>query len=194
MRGINKFAMKNIINFLLFQITWLVCVWSVGGGIPYCGMFFVLGSMIVHFGWISVQVKDDLGIIFKVILLGAIVETASVSLGLTTFKHAPTYLQTYPPYMWGLWANFAMTLYYSMYWLKGKYFLGSILGAVMGPLAYWGAGKLGAIQLHWDTPVKVVGFGAIWALAMFVIIKFFMRNDLALVDAREPIGILENRR
>ena len=43
--------MKNILNFLLFQITWFVCVWSVGQGIPYWGLLFVLGVLLFHFIW-----------------------------------------------------------------------------------------------------------------------------------------------
>jgi hypothetical protein len=48
--------------------------------------------------------------------------------------------------MVGLWMNFAATLNVSMVWLRGRYLLAAVFGAIGGPLAYYGGAKLGATE------------------------------------------------
>ncbi|MBF0289483.1 MAG: DUF2878 domain-containing protein [SAR324 cluster bacterium] len=167
--------MKNLLNFLFFQVAWFVCVWSVGQGIPYYGVLVVAAALIAHLCWITTDRAKEVLFILKIIFLGGIVETLSSSLGLIEFKQPSVILQSYPLYMWAIWANFAMTLNHSMRWLSGRYLLGFILGGIAGPLAYYGAEKLGAIHLEWETTTEWLGFALIWAVTMLIIIRFLMK-------------------
>ena len=42
--------------------------------------------------------------------------------------------------------NFAATLNVSMAWLRGRYLLAAVFGAIGGPLAYYSGAKLGATE------------------------------------------------
>ncbi|MBF0278487.1 MAG: DUF2878 domain-containing protein [SAR324 cluster bacterium] len=169
--------MKNILNFLLFQLTWFVSVWSIGQEIPYWGLLFVAGVLVFHLGWIATNRLEELNLIFKVVLLGGVVETLFSSLGLVSFVYASDYFPTYPPYMWGIWANFAMTFHFSMKWLEKRIFLAAGMGGVAGPLAYFAAEKLGAIDVQWNTYLDLAGLVVIWSLTMLIIVQFLMSNS-----------------
>jgi hypothetical protein len=45
-----------------------------------------------------------------------------------------------------LWLNFAATLNVSMAWLRGRFLLAALFGAIGGPLAYYSGAKLGATE------------------------------------------------
>ena len=51
-----------------------------------------------------------------------------------------------PPWMIGLWLNFAATLNQSLGWLHGRPLLAALFGAIGGPLAYYGGARLGATE------------------------------------------------
>ncbi len=51
-----------------------------------------------------------------------------------------------PPWMVCIWMNFAATLNVSMVWLRGRYLLAAVFGAIGSPMAYYSGAKLGATQ------------------------------------------------
>lgn len=177
--------MKNLFNLLLFQITWFLCVWSVGQGTPYYGVLVVAGALFLHFTWIVTDRLKEVLCILKIVMLGGIVETISSLVGLIAFKHTSDYFYMYPPYMWAMWANFAMTLHHSMRWLNGRYLLGTVLGGVAGPAAYYGAAGLGAIHLEWNTFIDWAGFAMIWGITMLIIVRFVMEAPSKSIDFKE---------
>ena len=69
-----------------------------------------------------------------------------------------------PIWMAALWANFAGTLHFCLDWLRGRYRLASVLGAVGGPLAYYGGHRLGAMQLGGSVAVSLAVIAIEWVL------------------------------
>jgi hypothetical protein len=74
----------------------------------------------------------------------------------------------YPPpfsplWMVMLWVNLAMTLNDSMAWLRGRFVLAVIFGAIGGPLAYYSGAKLGAADVPAMADLVVIGIA--WAIA-----------------------------
>ena len=45
--------------------------------------------------------------------------------------------------------NFAGTLNSSMKWLRGRYQIGAVLGAIAGPFSYYGGVQWGSVDLGW---------------------------------------------
>jgi len=64
-----------------------------------------------------------------------------------------------------LWVNLATTMNVSMGWLRGRYVLGLVFGAIGGPLAYYSGAKLGAMTRLPD-PRGLLGTGIAWAIAL----------------------------
>jgi hypothetical protein len=52
-----------------------------------------------------------------------------------------------------------------MSWLKGRFVLAAVLGAITGPLSYFAGVELGAAQWGDETQALVL-LGIIWAIAM----------------------------
>jgi hypothetical protein len=69
-----------------------------------------------------------------------------------------------PLWMAALWANFAGTLHLCLDWLRGRYWLASVLGACGGPLAYYGGQRLGAMQLGSNASISLLVIAVEWAL------------------------------
>ena len=53
---------------------------------------------------------------------------------------------TAPHWIVAMWVLFASTLNVSLRWLRGRWALATLLGAVAGPLAYYGGAGLGACR------------------------------------------------
>ena len=71
-----------------------------------------------------------------------------------------------PPWMAALWFNFAMLVSISLSWLKGKYLLAGLLGALFGPVAYWGGEKLGVLTVAASFWQGYLPLALLWAVAL----------------------------
>jgi hypothetical protein len=75
-----------------------------------------------------------------------------------------------------LWALFATALNVSMRWLKPRLLLAALLGAVCGPLSYWGAVRLGAVQFV--DPLRIaIALAVGWAVLMPALMWLSRRYD-----------------
>ena len=88
--------------------------------------------------------RGELKLLLAAGLLGFLFDTALVATGVFTpvrslFPHPFS-----PPWMVGLWLNFAATLNVSLAWLRERYSVSALFGAIGGPLAYYSGAKLGA--------------------------------------------------
>jgi hypothetical protein len=91
------------------------------------------------------------------------VDTALIMAG----AFAPVPYLTSPPlspvWMVMLWMNQATTLDGCLAWLRGRYVLGAIFGAIGGPLAYLGGAKLGAAVI--PSSIGLMYLAITWAAA-----------------------------
>ena len=65
-----------------------------------------------------------------------------------------------------MWMIFATTLNLSLRWLKGRWWLGTLFGAVGGPLAYYAGYKLGGVDFYQPMWLSLAALGVVWAVAM----------------------------
>ena len=130
---------------------------------------------VVIVGWLTahlVNVKHPLGEI-KLLLasagIGYVLDGIITLMGVLKF-HEPSYWGwPIPLWMVMMWPNFAATLNSSMKWLRGRYRIGAILGAIAGPFSYYGGVKFGtppAVEFGWPFWGAMIAIGIEWALAM----------------------------
>jgi hypothetical protein len=74
-----------------------------------------------------------------------------------------------------LWAEFVTILNVSLRWMRGKWLVMVLFGAVGGPLAYMGAEKLGAVTLN--IPLAYVALGLGWAILTPLLIYLSQKFD-----------------
>jgi len=79
-------------------------------------------------------------------ILGLLFDTALVAAGIFDPRRQLFPHPFSPPWMIGLWLNFAAILNQSLGWLHGRPLLAALFGAVGGPLAYYGGARLGATE------------------------------------------------
>jgi hypothetical protein len=136
---------RKIINLTLFQGVWFAAVLGAAKGAPWLGPLVLAPVLAVHLAWTDDR-QGELKLLLATGLLGFLYDTALVNAGVFSPRQHLMPLPFSPPWMVGLWMNFAATLNVSMAWLRGRYLLAAIFGAIGGPLAYYSGAKLGATE------------------------------------------------
>ncbi|MEK9778156.1 MAG: DUF2878 domain-containing protein, partial [Methylophilaceae bacterium] len=73
-----------------------------------------------------------------------------------------------------MWLLFAMTLNHSLSWLKRRYVLSFVFGALGGPLAYVAGEKLGAVEITSDLSLVILAIS--WAMITPLLMKYSDRT------------------
>lgn len=168
---------RKLVNAVLFQVVWFAVVLGVARGMMWFGPLMLLPVLGIHL----VLAEDRAGevkLLAAAGILGFLFDTSLVAGGVflpvTAFLPRPFS----PPWMVCLWLNFAATLNGSMVWLRGRYLVAALFGALGGPLAYYTGAKLGATEalptLN-DILVLAVGWGIMTPLLVWLA-KFVRRR------------------
>jgi hypothetical protein len=78
--------------------------------------------------------------------------------------------------MVALWGLFAIALNVTLRWLRRRYLLAAVLGAVCGPASFVAGVKLGAAQFVDRVPALAV-LAVVWAVAMPLLVWLAQRFD-----------------
>jgi len=163
---------RSIINFVLFQLCWFACILGAAAGFPWTGVVIVLIVMAGHLAWMvrSGARTSEAALLLSAAVLGWIGDSLLVLAGLLTFPEAARLGEPTTFWMVALWVNLAMTLRYSMAWMRGRMFAAAVFGAVGGPVAYWAGARLGAVMLGASALTVLAAVAALWAIAMPVLL------------------------
>jgi hypothetical protein len=172
--------MSKIINFIAFQVAWFAAVLGAANNMPWLGLIAVPAFVALTLA-IS-QRRQTLFLALAAACLGFCVDTILMTLG--AFSPVPF---PYPPpfsplWMVMLWVNLAMTLNDSMAWLRGRFALAVIFGAVGGPAAYYSGAKLGAAAVPAMADLVVIGIA--WAIAFPALVwinEFLQKQTHAVI-------------
>ena len=132
-----------ILNYLLFQAAWFACVLGGANGYPWFGSGVALLAILLHLSLVSNPGREAT-LVLLVGLLGALLDSLLVSLGWLDFPSGQLLPGTAPHWIIAMWMAFATVLNVSLGWMRGRYGLAVLLGAVAGPLAYYAGAELGA--------------------------------------------------
>jgi len=179
---------KRLLNFVGFEVGWFACALGAAGKAPFVGpvvvgMLFCLQLLLVP------APGKHARFVIVATLLGWLIDSALYSAGVFSFSQGGVGPWVCPIWMAALWANFAGTLHFCLDWLRGRYWLASILGAVGGPLAYYGGQRLGAMQLGSSIAVSLAVIALEWAIATPGLVYLSERHGL---DGLRPAS-LENQ-
>lgn len=158
-----------IINVILFQTGWFACVLSGAASVPWLGVLIALSLMTFHV-WRAPLPISELYLLVIAMSLGAVWDSCLVMLSYITYTSGTVVNQTAPLWIVLLWGLFASTLNVSMRWLKRRYVIAGLLGAVAGPLAYYGGSKLGALTFI-NPELALMYLAAGWAVMTPILVK-----------------------
>lgn len=152
-------------NFILFQIGWLSCVMGgASSSYHWFGVAVVTAIIAVHLAR-SYTISNEIMLIVIATLLGTSWDSVLMGAGFLAFNNGVVFDAIIPFWMVAMWALFATTLNVSMQWMKKRYLLAAVFGAIGGPVAYYAGHRLGAVEFSQvSTSLLVVGAG--WAVIM----------------------------
>lgn len=134
----------KLLNFLLFQLGWFACVIGSAAGQPLTGSI-VAAAIISWHVYRAKNPAQELYLILIAILIGSLWDSLLVWQTWLSYPSGILMSNTAPYWIIVMWALFATTLNLSLDWLKRRLVLAFLLGAIAGPLAYYGGARLGAV-------------------------------------------------
>ena len=158
---------RIIINFVLFQIGWFACVLGAAKQMPWLGVIVVAIIVVWHLSQAK-QAKPELILLAHVLIIGGAFDQAMLSSHLISYQaHGWQFLNNpsalTPAWILALWAEFVTILNVSLRWMRNKWLVAILFGAIGGPLAYMGAEKLGAVTLN-SLPTTYIALSVGWAI------------------------------
>jgi hypothetical protein len=154
---------KKPLNFVCFQIGWFACALGAAHGRPLLGPLVVGILLSLQLPLVPAPGKQA-RFVLAATVLGWLIDSGLACADVFTFPIGGRLLGLSPLWMAALWANFAGTLHLCLDWLRGRYWLASVLGACGGPMAYYGGQRLGAMQLGGNTALSLLVIAVEWAL------------------------------
>jgi hypothetical protein len=151
-----------IINFILFQIGWFACVIGAAKQLPWLGVIVVAVIVTWHLTQAK-QAKPEVILLLIALLIGGTYDQFMLSSGLVSYQAHGWSSSLVPVWILALWAVFVTILNVSLKWMREKWLVAILFGAIGGPLAYVGAEKLGAVSLN-HLPATYIALAAGWAI------------------------------
>lgn len=178
---------KTVINFIAFQVGWFACVLGAANGMPWIGLAVCLPIFVLHLS-IAERPGAEINLIAIAVAIGLLLDSFLVLTGWLGYQNGILLAGMAPYWILLMWALFASTLNVSMRWLRGKYAMAAIFGAVGGPLSYLAGARLGAVEFIQAQPALItLALG--WAITMPVLMRLAQHFDG--ISGPQALGMLE---
>ena len=165
----------QLINFLVFQSAWFAAVLGAAHELPLWGTAAVLAAFAWHLA-VSARPAEEAKLFAIVCLIGFVVETGNALLGHVSYPSGQPVANLAPYWMVALWGLLAIALNVTLRWVKRRYLLAAVLGALAGPASFVSGVKLGGAQFIHTAPALVI-MACVWALLMPALMGLSMRFD-----------------
>ncbi len=164
-----------VINFVVFQAAWFATVLGAANGMPWVGPIVVLAAAALHLRNTRLP-QIEARLLASAMALGLVVDSLLLATGWIAYPNGAWIPGLAPYWIIAMWALFATTLNVSMRWMRGRYLIAALFGAVGGPLSYFAGSKLGAMVFV-DATAAAAGLALAWALAMPALMWLASRLD-----------------
>jgi hypothetical protein len=168
---------KRLLNFICFEVGWFACAIGAARGMPLLGPIAVAVLVVLQLPLVPAPTRQ-VRFVLVATLLGWSIDSALTKAGVLSFPSGAEGWLLCPLWMAALWANFAGALHLCLDWLRGHYAIASILGALGGPLAYYGGQSLGAIHLGDPVALSLVVIAVEWAVVTPGLVYLSQRGPL----------------
>lgn len=161
-----------ILNFVLFQLGWLASVLGAARGMPWLGVVVVATIVTVHL--LRRGTPREPWLVGASALAGGVIDSSLASTGVVVYASPVPWPGLAPIWIVAMWANFAITIRHAMAWLAPMPWLAAGLGAVFGPLAYWGAFGLGAASFP-SSSTAMAALAVVWGASLPILFELSRR-------------------
>ena len=154
----------QLLNFVLFQAAWFAGILGAAHEMPLLGTLVVVAVIAWHV-LVSARPAAEAKLVAAALAVGAVFETVCVQLGQVAFTSGQPEPRLAPYWMVAMWGLLAIALNVTMRWMKKRWLLAAVLGAIAGPMSYAGGVRLGAAHFI-DATEALATLAIAWALLM----------------------------
>jgi hypothetical protein len=179
---------RPVLSFIAFYACWFACVGGAARGWPWLGPIAVLVYVAADLRSIPSGAARSRQV--RMLVLSGVVGWAADSIlvlaGVLRFPaHA---VLGWPSTAWmvALWVLQAAVLGGPMSWLRDRFVLAAVVGAIGGPLAYLAGERMGAAVLGPTRPSAMAAIAALWTVAMPLLV--WMERRARVGEARGARG------
>jgi hypothetical protein len=164
--------LKRIVNMGFFYFGWWYCMHEAVGLSPLRGPMVVFGILLYHIA-ISHTKVIDLILIFSLVILGQIIDTIYIQMGMISYHggYGGTF-EIAPLWIVALWALYGTSVNHSLEWLRHSVLLAAGLGAAGAISSYVVGVQLGSAVLHWPKFWAYAVIGGVWAVVVPLSLSF----------------------
>lgn len=167
-------TLRNVLNFVLFQAGWLVCV--LYPGMLAAGVVAVF--LVLHFILISQHRWLEAQFIGFGTVVGGVLDGIWFQIGILDDGTGEVLLT--PIWLVAIWAIFMTTLCHSLQWVGRKPWLPWVLAPMAGPFAYWSASQLGAVELPlMNLSLLALALGWLLVFPLLLLVRNALYTELA---------------
>jgi len=148
---------KIILNLLIFQVGWLVCVL---GGNVYALIYTPLALAFHH--WFVLSRASEWPVVAMITATGCLWDALMAFSGVINYDN--TDLLGLPIWLICLWVLFATTFHHSLRWLASHLWLAAIFAAVFGPFSYWAGSQMSDANIGLPLISSLLIIAAGWSL------------------------------
>ncbi len=170
-----------VINFTLYQAGWFVCVLGAANQQPWLGVVAMLIIVAWHLKQ-AIQPIQELALSLVAVVIGGTFDQLMLNQQLVQYQAHGWSELLVPVWMLALWAEFATLLNVSLRWMRGRWLLAVLFGAIGGPLAYMAAELLGAVTLN------TMSFGGVPATYLTLSIGWAILTPMLLMLSQQLDG------
>ncbi len=157
-------------NFAGYQLVWFAAVYGASRGATWPALL----AAAIFAAWqlaVSESRAADLRLVGAALPMGVLLDGVLSASGVVHYAAHSAALPAGGAPLWilALWVAFALTFNHSLSWLTAHPLLCLALGAAGGPLAYLGAGGLGAVSFAAPAWRGLLGAAAGWAVACLLL-------------------------
>ena len=156
----------KVINAAFFYIIWWGCILGIKYSYNYLGPLLTIIAGIIHLNIIS-EARKESKVILSCGVLALFVESLHLHSGFLSYEGYVLSGSLFPP-LWiiCIWVALSITLNYSMFFLKDRWWLMVICGGIFGPWCYFASEKLNILHFSYSPVVSLLILSAVWALSL----------------------------
>jgi len=158
-----RFSWTTPVDVALYQAGWLACVAAAAHDAVWAGVLIASALTAARLG-LSDRPGPELRLVLSGAALGVAIDGALAAAGVVTYTSGQPAAWLPPLWILCLWMLFATLFSRALAWLRGRYVLAAVLGALGGPPAYLAGERLGAIEVP-NTALALLTLALAWALA-----------------------------
>lgn len=166
----------NVLNGVLFQMTWFACVLGGAAGTSIWG-FAAVALLLGHSAFAGTLSRDMI-LASAAAAVGFLVETFWIRSGVLDYGGA----MVAPVWIVLLWVAVGLSLNHCLSMFQSRPWLGGSLAGLGAPLSYLGGERLGAVSIA--DPLQLLWISVAW-LALFAL-AFHLARALTMAMERAP--------